>query len=321
MVSIIIPIYNQQEYLHKCINSVLSQTYSDLEIILVDDGSIDGSGAMCDTFTSADSRISVIHQENKGLSGARNSGLQIASGKYIFFLDADDYLDVNCIEHLLDMAIKDDLDVVQANFYYNYENYLLINCSSKTRIIRDKHFLMRALLKQDYIKNFAWGKLIKTEIAKKNLFPESKYFEDSFWKYKVIHCCDSYGVLSTPLIYYLQRNNGISGTFSIRNLDMIEGNAERIAFLSKNYPDLYYFGLKRFYKEIIQHKKLVEMHLFDEEKAKYLSQLDFYISFYDLQHIFPFLSLIENNKFLFYLCELSDRIISRLFSKIKRYEI
>ena len=112
LVSVIIPVYNVESYLKECIESVICQTFSNLQIVLVDDGSTDNSGAICDEYALKDTRISVIHKENQGLGAARNTGMQIATGKYIIFLDSDDYWDVNTIEQLVNVAEKDKLEVV-----------------------------------------------------------------------------------------------------------------------------------------------------------------------------------------------------------------
>lgn len=111
MVSVIVPVYNVEPYLRKCLYSVLGQTYRDLEIIVVDDGSTDASRAICDEYKSSDSRIQVIHQINKGLSEARNNGIDIATGEYILFVDGDDWIELNTVECLLQACVENNADV------------------------------------------------------------------------------------------------------------------------------------------------------------------------------------------------------------------
>ena len=115
LISIIVPVYNVEKYLSKCIDSIINQTYKNIEIILIDDGSTDSSGAICDKYALVDSRIHVLHIENSGVSNARNVGLNHATGDYIGFVDSDDYIEPNMYELLLEELIADDVDVVQCN--------------------------------------------------------------------------------------------------------------------------------------------------------------------------------------------------------------
>ena len=122
LVTVIIPIYNVEKYLDRCVESVIGQTYQDIEIILVDDGSKDRSGTMCDWWKEKDGRITVVHKANGGLSSARNAALDICHGDYVIFLDSDDYLDKCAVELMLDDAIKTDADIVEAPFYHIYDD-------------------------------------------------------------------------------------------------------------------------------------------------------------------------------------------------------
>ena len=119
-VSIIVPIYNVEKYIHKCIDSILSQTFTDFELILVDDGSPDKCGEICEQYALKDNRIKVVHKENGGLSDARNAGIDVASGKYIYFIDSDDWISPNSIISLLNFAEDNQCEIVQGGFYYAY---------------------------------------------------------------------------------------------------------------------------------------------------------------------------------------------------------
>ena len=116
MISVIVPVYNVEKYLRQCLDSIVAQTYRDLEIILVDDGSIDASGAICDEYAVRDSRIKVVHQPNRGLSSARNTGLDLVSGEYTFFIDSDDWIHEKALERLLLAQAKTNADLVLCNY-------------------------------------------------------------------------------------------------------------------------------------------------------------------------------------------------------------
>src|SRR5690554_917151 len=237
LISLIIPIYNVEDYLAQNLLSVKNQTYRNFEVILVNDGTTDLSASIAEDFVRVDERFKLIHQENKGLSGARNTGLKEAKGDYVFYLDSDDILEDTALELLVNAAVKYQADVVQGNFYYDYPEYLLLNQQQQKEIeVYNKKEAMSALLEHKTVLNFAWGKLIKTDLAKKHEFPEGKFYEDTFWKYKVIHDVEKYVALKQPVLYYLQRGSAISGAFSMRNLDQLEGEIQRLEFVKKNYP-------------------------------------------------------------------------------------
>ncbi|HTO14253.1 MAG TPA: glycosyltransferase family 2 protein [Edaphocola sp.] len=272
LISVVIPIYNVNTYLEKCVSSVISQSYKNLEIILVNDGSTDNSGEIAEDFAKNDKRIKVVHQENGGLSAARNTGLKHTSGDYVFYLDSDDYLASNALELLIGAAIKYNAEIVQANFYYDYPDYLLLNIQQKEEeIVYQMDKAIWALLEHKTVFNFAWGKLIKSELAKKYLFPMGKFYEDGFWKYKIIFDSKVYVSLKIPILYYLQRGNAISGNFSMRNLDQLEGEIQRIEFIKENFSEKYYdLALAQLNKKIILHKSL--LNKLDKDEAEIYSK-------------------------------------------------
>lgn len=235
MISVIIPVYNVSAYLSQCLESVLRQTYKDLEIILVDDGSKDNSGMLCDEYAAKDSRIKVIHKENGGLSDARNFGTAQASGGWIFYLDSDDWMANNTLETLLQYAEINNCDAVQGGMYYAYPNHLLKR-KEKPSTVLSRNAAMKELIINDRVKNFAWGKLYRTELVKDILFPKGKFFEDCYWQHLVIDRVNRYGIIDTPLLYYRQRPDSISGTISNRYDDLIEGYEIRLKFIQEHYP-------------------------------------------------------------------------------------
>jgi len=288
LISIIVPIYNVEKYLKKCLDSIVHQTYKKLQIILVNDGSPDNSASIAQEYVDKDSRFQLFHQENKGLSGARNTGLKYVAGDYVFYLDSDDILIENAIEILVKAAMEENADVVQGNFYYDYPEYLLLNKQQKEKkVIYNKKEALWVLLEHKTVLNFAWGKLIKSELAKQFLFPEAKFYEDGFWKYKLMHALDIYVSLNTPILYYLQRGSAISGSFSMRNLDQLESEVLRAAFVKKEYGEKFYNkALKLLNQKIIQHSNLLDQ-LSKEDALIYKNKIEEIQEQFALKEKFP----------------------------------
>lgn len=241
LVSVIIPVYNVEEYLPQCLNSVLNQAYKNIEILIVDDGATDASGDICDEYALKDPRIKVIHKANGGLSSARNTGMLHAKGEWVFFIDSDDWIDPETISSLQEFAIRNQCDMVQCNHYYAHDTYFLYRAVSKTEKkvkVLTRQEAMRQLIINDRLKNFAWGKLYKFSLIKDLGFPEGKFFEDSFWQHHVIHACARYGIIDEPLYFYRQRKDSISGSFSEKMFDLLEGNKCRLKFIQNHYPEL-----------------------------------------------------------------------------------
>ncbi|MGL5989235.1 glycosyltransferase family 2 protein [Cetobacterium sp.] len=268
-VSVIIPVYNVEKYLVRCIESILSQKYKNLEIILVDDGSSDKCGDICDNYSKKDNRIKVYHKTNGGLSDARNYGMKYITGEYTLFLDSDDWILDECIETLLKVALENKNDVVQCGFYYSYEKYLIYDNryykEADKNINLKNSELMKELVINERIKNFAWGKLYKTNLIKNVPFKKGVLFEDVFWAHEVMRNVKKYTILHKPLWHYTQREDSIVGTYSIRNLDIIKGLNERYVFIQKNYPELKNELLKLIFKTSILHYNILKK--LDKEKV------------------------------------------------------
>ncbi|MGV3467190.1 MAG: glycosyltransferase family 2 protein [Heyndrickxia sp.] len=241
-VSVVIPIYKVEKYLRRCINSVLNQTYSNIEIILVNDGSPDSCGEIADEYAERDKRIIVIHKENGGLSDARNSGLSYATGEYILFVDSDDWLDHQMIKKMMDICQHFKADAVQSAFYYAYDDYLLFDnryySQKHPPIILDNKSLMSELIINERVKNFAWGKLLKTNKIKDLPFEKGVLFEDVYWAHKVMKRMNSYVIVNQPMYFYYQRKDSIVSTYTAKNLDIIRGLQERHTFIERFYPEL-----------------------------------------------------------------------------------
>lgn len=213
-ISVIIPVYNVCNYLDRCIQSVLTQTYKDLEIILVDDGSTDESGKLCDIYKERDERIIVIHQKNQGVSCARNAGINIASGEYIGFVDADDFVKADMFEDLYKKAKEKDYDVVDCPFYDLKADELRLpgikDVFCDRTLSKDQKEVL--LLSDGYI----WTKLIKSSLLSENhiRFRKNVKLEDADFLLKVMLHADYFGNISDPK--YIYDNTSQSETWSVR---------------------------------------------------------------------------------------------------------
>lgn len=241
-VTVIVPVYNVEDYLRKCVDSLLAQTFKDFDVVLVDDGSTDSSGRLCDEIACGHDFIKTVHKQNGGLSDARNAGYPYITGDYVLFLDSDDYLAPNALELLYGFAKSEDCDIVQGGFYYAYEDRLMYDNrwfepdSKAFVLVRQK--AMKELVKNNFLKNFAWGKLYRSDIVKQFLFPKGRYFEDSYWQHLVVDKAERIGFVPAPVLYYLQRGGSISGSFNGKSIDLLYGLEERLSFIREHYPEL-----------------------------------------------------------------------------------
>lgn len=242
MISVIIPVYNVKGYINKCLQSIVSQSYENLEIILIDDGSTDGSGEICDEWRIKDERIKVIHKNNGGLSDARNAGIDIANGEFIAFIDSDDYILPDYFSYLFDLATQNnaDLSVCQLITVDEEDNYIGIGGKSVDTVIEGEVECMKAFLKDPAIDTTAWRKLYRKELFDSGIrYPVGKYHEDVFTTYKIIALCKRIVIGSKPLYAYRQRAGSIqNSTFSSKHMDAITASKERYKFISQKYPIL-----------------------------------------------------------------------------------
>lgn len=208
LVSVIVPAYNVEKFLKKCVSSIINQTYKNLEIILVDDGSPDRSGALCDRFAAKDSRIVVLHKKNGGVSTARNAGIEAATGEYICFVDSDDWLPVNAIEILVGKILTDHSD-----FCVGEAELVGISRSVLMHKLPNAYYEKSnayELLAFDEMLRTPWAKLFRTEvIARNNLrfLSEVAYGEDTIFVWNYLCCCDRMSIIDLPAYCYSQLNS------------------------------------------------------------------------------------------------------------------
>ncbi len=237
-VSVIIPVYNVEQYLHESLNSVLRQTYEQLEIIIINDGSTDQSGKMCNDFSQSDARIILINQENQGLSAARNHGLEIASGEYIFFLDSDDWIETKTIETMVDALENAGADIVWSGINYVYAKETK-TVAYRENCVVDKDTALKLICEDKNIKNFAWGKLYKKSCWEDIRFPVGKYFEDIPTVYKTLEHSQKIAIINHCFYNYRIRDNSISQTINLKHaIDRCDAHIARYIDLKYKKPQL-----------------------------------------------------------------------------------
>ena len=238
LISVIVPIYKVERYLAKCIDSILAQTYSNLEIILVDDGSPDMCGEICDDYALKDERINVIHKENGGLSSARNAGIDIAQGEYIGFVDSDDYIEPYMYEKLYCAIEQNNCRLAVCNINYVFENGKVVpKCDKEKDKLMD---FEEAIIEMNTYRIFdmgAWSKLYHKDLFKTIRFPVGKLSEDFFIMPQIFDKAQRISYVSTPCYNYFQRQNSITKNKKI-NHDFIEAAFEQMHFLDEKYPQL-----------------------------------------------------------------------------------
>lgn len=205
--SIIVPVYNVRQYLNKCVDSILAQTFRDFELIIVDDGSIDGSGEICDEYAKKDSRIKVIHQQNAGQSCARNFGIKFATGDYIGFSDSDDWIEPEMYEKMLKVAETQKADIVICRLQTVSEKGkdIIEVTGYKEFITMDRWEATREILKDDLMRSYPVNKIYRRSLFRGITFPLFRYFEDTSTIYKLIYKANK--IVTTPYIGYNYRLN------------------------------------------------------------------------------------------------------------------
>ena len=237
LISIIVPVYNVEQYLDRCITSIRNQTYRNIEIILVNDGSTDCSGSICEKYKEMDSRVKVIHQKNAGPSEARNKALYIASGKSITFIDADDYVADDYIMYLYDLLTKNDADVACCNTEIFEKDVIVKQKKKKKEYVMN---LEEALCEMLYEKNFSnsvWGKLYKKEVLLGITFPKGKIFEDMYTTYKILLKSNRIVYGNIKKYYYMKHKNSIMSTTKFHDrMHVIDAENELIDCMREKYP-------------------------------------------------------------------------------------
>lgn len=277
LITVVIPVYNVEKYLRKCVESVMNQTYKNLEIILVNDGSTDNCDEICQEYRDRDKRIKLINKENGGLSEARNVGINHSKGKYISFIDSDDYVDKEYIELLYNIITLYDADISISSHRVIYEKKCMDKSNGK-EFCANPEIILEKILYDDGIDLSTWGKLYKKDLFESIRFPKGRLFEDSATTYKLIDKSKKIAVCSKATYNYIIRKNSISNEkFSERKMDLIISTKEMTDFIRNKYTRLqsacdrrlmysYLSTLTQLSKSNVKNKKI------EKELMKYINE-------------------------------------------------
>lgn len=228
IVSVIIPVYKVEHYLSRAVDSVLKQTYQHLDIVLVDDGSPDRCGKICDEYALMDSRVRVIHKNNGGLSSARNAGLEIAIGEYILFVDSDDIIHPHMIERLLKVAEMEKCDIVQCSFFRFDSDIPKEQVTDRTKLISKYEALERI---DNAVYMAAWNKIYKKELFLNIRFPEGKIHEDVGCTYRLFYASKRIAIVLDELYgYFVNPDSITTSKIKLNKLDLIDAYADQMEF-------------------------------------------------------------------------------------------
>ncbi len=236
MISVIVPVYKVEKYLRRCVDSILNQSYTDFELLLIDDGSPDGCPQICDEYARLDNRVRVFHKPNGGLSDARNYGLDQISGDYVSFIDSDDYVGPDYLKILIELAEKYDASVAAVAHVcvYNDETSFVSSRDDRYEIPNDK--ILRAVAQGQLIFS-AWGKLIHRDLFAQARFPVGYLFEDNLLMPYLMCECDTIACSASQQYYWLKRPDSIMGTISEKKVsDWEKGIDQLLDFTEKKYP-------------------------------------------------------------------------------------
>lgn len=266
LISVIVPVYNIEKYIARCIESILKQSYKELEILLVDDGSTDSSGKICEAYARQDARIKVIHRENGGLSAARNTGIACAEGSYISFVDGDDWIDATMYEDMAGLAKKQGADLVVCRYRCIYKDHEVDGSTGKVTVFDQPLSMLIQYLKEEeevLIQHAAWNKLYKKELLGTERFPEGKWYEDVVFSARILSRVQKGVYLDSALYNYVcEREDSIMNAGMTERIftDLIPAYIEKESFLeglAQKEPvciHRYYFykRLLHFYRDLFK---------------------------------------------------------------------
>ena len=244
LISVIVPVYKVEKYLDKCVQSIVDQTYPNLEIILVDDGSPDNCPAMCDNWAEKDGRIKVIHQQNQGGGSARNAGLDIAQGDFIGFVDSDDYIAPEMFAHLHSLMTP-DVDIVECGYRGVWDNTAPFCATNRTPLIFAATAAMREHIQDHFFRQLLWNKLYRRSVTENVRFPAGTGIDDEFWTYRAIGNARKL-VRSFAVMYaYRQQSQSVMHTLNTqRRIRSAEAKRQRHEYITEKFPELTEMSLK-----------------------------------------------------------------------------
>lgn len=290
LITIVIPVYNVVPYIDRCVESVRNQTYQYIEILLVDDGSTDGSGRLCDQFAQADARITVIHQQNGGLSDARNAGLACAKGEYIVFIDSDDYIETRMIEDMYTIAHREKADIVEIDFSLEdvHGHQFKKRSAMKRELSKDE--ALKEYFAGNVIENVVWNKLYKREVIHSVRFEKGQIAEDILFTYRALQNATRVYVDTTNSYYYYSiREGSIVHTLSRAHLfDAIDASMYMYQNVDVSLKEWAFAKVIREQVKAIRKILLLDTnHLYETEKKELLRTIRSY----------PFLKAVKYLRF------------------------
>lgn len=268
LISVIVPVYNVEKYLDCCVASIAGQTYRNLEILLVDDGSTDGSGTICDAWATKDSRVKVIHQPNGGGGQARNTALAQAQGELIGFVDSDDYIAQEMYERLYGLMESQQADIAECAYRISTEKETL---PSEPEGDWEKCYTaeeaMRAHIREEAFQQVIWNKLYRWQVAGRVRFPTGKLIDDEFWTYRVLGNAQRLAACGSVLYTYRQSpGSAMRRPYSARRLQGLDAKRERLAYVRRQFPALEDEAKYDLMMSCLFYMQSVQRHLKGEER-------------------------------------------------------
>jgi len=254
LVSIIVPMYKVEKYLTRCLDSIASQTYKHIEVILIDDGSPDRCGEISDAFAETHAYARVIHQPNQGQAAARNNAVKTAAGSYIVFIDSDDYVESDCIEYLVSLLRENQADVAIGNARYIYEGHEPAPRSKEEKVI--KMNAEEAIIRMNYNRGFGatpWAKIYKKELILAHPFPVGQIYEDLATLYKIFGDCSTVVLGNRRIYYWIQRDGStMRMEFDERQMAAMDAVTEQLHYLEARYPGAVQSGKYRYTAKAVE---------------------------------------------------------------------
>ena len=269
LISVIVPIYNVDDYLERCITSIIQQSYTNLEIILVNDGSPDNSEIICKKYAEKDSRIKYIKQQNKGLSGARNTGIKNSTGNYLIFIDSDDYVNKNFVKdlYLAIMKTKADVGVCYYKYVYDQEEDIDVIENGDITVYNNTYKFNNLY---NFLRDYtvvAWNKIYSKKIFKNIKYPVGKIHEDQYIICDVLDNANSVAYINEELYYYLQRDNSITGQYKLNRIDILDALKNKMKYFNNKGMKKYYsYALYDYYLQLIIQRNNVKKYFPKEKK-------------------------------------------------------
>lgn len=275
--SIIVPVYKVERYLDECIESLVNQSYKNIEIILVDDGSPDQSGAICDSWAHKDNRIYVIHKKNEGAAKARNEGLRIASGEYIGFVDGDDYISPYMFQTLIHLIHYYHCDIAECGFYKTDISHLELDKNIIDKpMIADSETALKYHIQDKLFKQTIWNKVYNKSVIVP--FTEGKYIDDEFWVYQVLGKSKRLISVNAKMYAYRQQEQSVMHAgYSLKRLDALEAKKRRCDYISINFPSLDVEARNSLFFSCVYQYQMALKHLSGKDKKDAISIIKKYV--------------------------------------------